>query len=78
MKWCEFHKTPTHSTIECRAKQSLVFEMTTSESDACSNFDSKTNKGNEKEDKIINAQPSVIIVTTKIQKDEPTDPEYEE
>ena len=26
-KWCEFHNSPTHSTSECRAKQSLVADL---------------------------------------------------
>ena len=33
-KWCEFHKSSTHNTSECQAKQSLVVEMKASESDA--------------------------------------------
>ena len=39
-KWYEFHKSSTHNTSECQAKQSLVAEMKAPESDACSNSES--------------------------------------
>ena len=68
---CEFHKGSTHNTSECRVKQSLVDEMKASESDACSESESKPDKGSEKGKKIINAEPNAIISTTKIQKEEP-------
>jgi hypothetical protein len=32
-KWCEFHKSPWHNTVECRSKKSLVAEVKASESD---------------------------------------------
>ena len=47
-KWCEFHKSSTQNTSECRAKQSLVAEMRASESDACSESKSEPNKVNDK------------------------------
>jgi hypothetical protein len=70
-KWCEFHKSPTHNTSECRAKQSLVAELKASESDACSDSESETDKGNDKGKQIIDAEPSATIATTKIQKMSP-------
>jgi hypothetical protein len=74
-KWCEFHKSSTHNTSECRAKQSLVAELKASESDACSDSESEPNKGNDKGKQIIDAEPSATVATTKIQKIEPEDPE---
>jgi hypothetical protein len=74
-KWCEFHKSPTHNTSECRAKQSLVAELKASESDACSDSESEPDKGNDKGKQIIDVEPSATVATTKIQKIEPEDPE---
>lgn len=74
-KWCEFHKGPTHNTSECPTKQSLVDELTASELDACSDYELETDKRNDKGKHIIDGEPSSTISTTKIQKDEPKDPE---
>ena len=53
-------------------------ELTTSESDACSDSESEPNKGNDKGKQIIDVEPNATVATTKIQKDEPKDPEEAE
>jgi hypothetical protein len=77
-KWCEFHKSSTHNTSECWAKKSLEAELKASESDACSESESKPDKGNDRGKKIIDADPNDTIATTKIQKEEPEDPKEAE
>ena len=77
-KWCDFHKSSIHNTSECRAKQSLLTELKASKLKACSNSESKPDKGNHKGKHIIDAEPNAIVSTTKIQKEEPEDPEDEE
>jgi len=65
-KWCEFHKSPTYNTSECRTKQSLVTELKASESDACSESELEPEKGYGKGKQIIDADPSATIATAKI------------
>ena len=50
-------------------------ELKASESDACSDPEPEPDKANDKGKRIINADPSSIVATTKIQKNEPEDPE---
>ena len=52
--------------------------MRASESDACSDSESEPDKVNEKGKQIIDADPNAIVATTKIQKEEPEDPEEAE
>ena len=77
-KWCEFHKSSTHNTSECRAKHSMVAEMKASKSSACFKYESEPEKANEKGKQIIDAEPNPTVATAKIQKEEPEDPEEEE
>ena len=53
-------------------------EMRASKSDACSDSESELEKGNEKGKQIIDVEPNTTVATTKIQKEEPEDPEEEE
>jgi len=55
-----------------------VAELKVSESDACSDFDSKPDKGNEEGKQNIDAKPNTTVATTKIQKEEPKDPNEED
>ena len=52
--------------------------MRASKSDACSKSKSEPDKMNEKGKHIIDAEPNATVATTKIQKEEPRDPEEEE
>jgi hypothetical protein len=69
-KWCNFHKIPYHNTVDCHSKKTLVDEVKYSESDASSDFESKIERGRQ----IIDAEPSAIVATTKLQTDEPDEP----
>ena len=65
-KWCEFNNNPTHSTNECRAKQSLVAELKAPELDACSDPELELDTGDDKGKQIIDVDPSAIVSTTKL------------
>ena len=74
-KWCEFHNSHTHSTNKCRAKHSLVAELKEPESDVIFYPESEPEKGKDKGKQIIDADPSAIVATTKIQREDPKVPE---
>jgi hypothetical protein len=61
-KWCEFHKSSTHNTSEFRVKQSLVVELRASESDACLDSEPDPEKGNDKGNQIIDAEPNATVL----------------
>jgi hypothetical protein len=71
VKWCEFHKSPWHKTVDCRSKQSLVAEVKSSESDAGSDSKLELERGIW----MIEAEPNAIIATTKLNLGEPYEPE---
>ena len=48
-------------------------ELKASELDACSDPESEPDKGNGKGKQIIDAEPSAIVATAKIQKNDPED-----
>ena len=52
-----------------------MVELKASELDACSDPELELEKGNDKGNQIIDAEPNTTVATTKIQKNEPEDPE---
>ena len=70
-KWCDFHKIPWHNTEEFRSKHSLVANIKDKELNPNSKCDSKYTDRRQ----IIDVDPTIIVATTTIQLEEPTDPE---
>jgi hypothetical protein len=70
-KWCDFHKSPSHKTVDCHSKQSLVVDMKAYELDVVSDSESELERGKQ----IIEAEPSAIVATTNIHPSEPYEPE---
>ena len=50
-------------------------ELKASKSNACSNPELEPDKGNDKGKKIVDADPNAIVATTKLQREDPEDPE---
>jgi hypothetical protein len=73
-KWCDFHKIPWHNTNEFHSKQSLVVEI----KEKYLNLDLESDLENNGRRKIINIEPTAIVVTATIQPKEPTDLEERE
>jgi hypothetical protein len=70
-KWCDFHKSPWHNIVYCCSKQSLVAKVKASESNAGSDSETKPEGGR----RIIDAEPSATVATTKLQPGEPDESE---
>jgi hypothetical protein len=70
-KWCDFHKSPWHNTIDFRSKQSLVAEVKASESDMNSDSEPEPERGR----KIIDTEPSATVSTTNLHHGELDKPE---
>jgi hypothetical protein len=69
-KWCDFHKSPWHNTVDFCSKKSLVVEVKAYESDACSDSESEPKNGKQ----IIDMELSATVATTKIHLDKPYEP----
>jgi hypothetical protein len=70
-KWCDFHKSPWHNTVDYRLKKLLVAKVKASESDVGSESESELERGR----RIIDAEPSATAATTKLHPGEPEEPE---